>query len=336
MLGPNEIMKSQELIDNVRPLHFSISRSVHELLTSKTSEDLSQAVKEGHGDVSYKIDVHVEDKIEEYLSEMAKKIPLVATAEGIGRKQYGTETPKYELLIDPIDGTRGIMYDIRSSWVLTGIAKHVEGEIPNLSDIEVAIQTEIPTSKQNIISYLYAIKGQGAWEEKWDIINNKLISKNKLVPSQADTIKHGFSTFVNYFPGVSEDIGRISEAIYKKVLGPVEKGKALVFDDQYICSAGQLYLLASGKYRFVADLRPRMEKLLNSRGLSLGMAAHPYDLSTLLIAKEAGAIVTDLDGNEPTYPFDTTTSCGTLGFANQRIFDQLFPALQEELSKLPK
>ncbi len=73
-------------------------------------------------------------------------------------------------------------------------------------------------------------------------------------------------------------------------------GKADCFEDQYISSGGQLYELMAGRDRFVADLRPLMEKTLARRGLALGICAHPYDLSTELIAREMGVIVTDRDG----------------------------------------
>jgi hypothetical protein len=59
-----------------------------------------------------------------------------------------------------------------------------------------------------------------------------------------------------------------------------------LLEDQYLSSGGQLYELISGRDRFIADLRPLMEPLLNRRGLMLGICAHPYDLCTELIARE--------------------------------------------------
>ena len=54
---------------------------------------------------------------------------------------------KWKCLLDPIDGTRGIMYDKRSAWALSGIAPQ-RGEATRLSDIVVAAMTELPTTKQ--------------------------------------------------------------------------------------------------------------------------------------------------------------------------------------------
>ena len=61
--------------------------------------------------------------------------------------------------------------------------------------------------------------------------------------------------------------------------------------DQYISAGGQLYELTAGHDRFIADLRPLLESVYAARGLPPVIAAHPYDLCTLLVAREAGVIV---------------------------------------------
>ncbi len=65
------------------------------------------------------------------------------------------------MIVDPIDGTRGIMYDKRAAWALAGVAPN-KGSATRLSDIEVAVMTELPTSKMGFGDVLWAIKGQGA------------------------------------------------------------------------------------------------------------------------------------------------------------------------------
>ena len=77
------------------------------------------------------------------------------------------------------------------------------------------------------------------------------------------------------------------------MLGPTVKGRALAFEDQYISNAGELYELAMGHDRWVAELRPLIEPMLARRGRALGICSHPYDLCTELIAREAGVLVTD-------------------------------------------
>ena len=66
---------------------------------------------------------------------------------GILGEEYGAERPDAEFVwvLDPIDGTRCIMHDKRSAWVLAGIAPQ-KGEATRLSDIVAASMTELPTT----------------------------------------------------------------------------------------------------------------------------------------------------------------------------------------------
>ncbi|RKX97759.1 MAG: hypothetical protein DRP54_08805 [Spirochaetes bacterium] len=195
------------------------------------------------------------------------------------------------------------MYDIDSAYILTGIAPNL-GEKTSLNDIEIAIQTEIPTTKQYISDFMYAIRNGEPVIEEWDIINKRKIGERKPSPSRAKNIEHGFAVFVSFFRGGKDIISKLEEDLYREILGEIKTGKADVFDHQYISSAGQLAHLINGKYRFVADLRPWTERFLKS----LGLCAHPYDLCTKLIAEKAGIIITDLYGKPLNAPLDTETN----------------------------
>src|SRR5439155_24759564 len=56
--------------------------------------------------------------------------------------------------------TRGIMYDKRAAWAWAGVAPN-KGPGTRLRDIEIAVMTELPTSKMGFGDVLWAIKGQG-------------------------------------------------------------------------------------------------------------------------------------------------------------------------------
>ena len=64
------------------------------------------------------------------------------------------------VIVDPIDGTRGLMYQKRPAWILTGVAP--AAPTTSLSDIVLAVQTEIPLVKQHLCDQLWAVRGQGA------------------------------------------------------------------------------------------------------------------------------------------------------------------------------
>ena len=64
----------------------------------------------------------------------------------------------WKCILDPIDGTRGVMYDKRSAWILAALAPQ-RGARTDLGDIVVAVMTELPTSKQDRADQLSAVRG---------------------------------------------------------------------------------------------------------------------------------------------------------------------------------
>lgn len=294
----------------------------------KSVNTMSNITSQGNGDISYKIDQFAENKIDELGERMVNQgYSIEIIAEGIGKKKYlvnENSTPDLSIIIDPIDGTRGIMYDFRSAFVLTGIAPY-NPKGNTLDDICIAVQTEIPPSKQDRISILWAIKNQGAHHQILDLKTQK-ITNEPIQTSSKENIDHGFAVFVNFFPGVKGAIGKIADSVFQQVQERNDKDYAIIFDDQYICNAGQIYLLTTGKYRFIADIRPIFGELS-------GLTAHPYDLCTTLIATEAGAIITDINGNKINYPFDTNTKCGFIAYANKKLQNLIEPILLPLIKK---
>ncbi len=232
----------------------------------------------------------------------------------------------WRIIVDPIDGTRGLMYQKRSGWVLTGVAPN-RGPGTNLADIELALQTEIPLVKQHLFDVAWAIRGEGAQAERVNRLTGER-SPIHLRPSQTPTIAHGYAGIVRFFPGAREVLAEIDEEIVRGALGPVQEGKAHCFEDQYASTGGQLYELMSGHDRFIADLRPLMEPVMRRRGLALGICCHPYDLCTELIAREAGVIVTDVDGEPLRALLELEPDVAWIGYANQQIRTQIEPLLE--------
>jgi fructose-1,6-bisphosphatase/inositol monophosphatase family enzyme len=237
----------------------------------------------------------------------------------------------WRIIVDPIDGTRGLMYQKRSAWVLTGVAPN-RGAETNLSDIELALQTEIPLVKQHLSDTLWAFRGEGARAERFNRLTGERTPVT-LQPSTAKTIAHGYAQIARFFPGDREQLAAIDEEIVLGALGATQPGKAHCFEDQYASSAGQLFELMSGHDRFTADLRPLMESSLNRRGHALGICSHPYDLCAELIAREAGVIVTDVHGGQLKAPLGVDPNVAWVGYANAEIRDQIEPLLQGVLAR---
>ena len=329
----------QELLASIRRIHERVRDAVVMECERAAVEELSEVSDDAsEGDTIYAVDrVSEELLVELFEHEIASRVPLVLVAEGIAGGQLvlprGTseDAAVWRVVVDPIDGTRGVMYQKRSAWVLTGVAKN-RGPETDLQEIEFAVQTEIPLVKQHLCDTLWAVRGEGAHAERF----NRLTKERQplaLRPSRATTIRHGFAMIARFFPGARDELAAIDEEIVRGALGPVEPGKAHCFEDQYLSSGGQLYELMMGHDRFVADLRPLIETLMNRRGLTLGICCHPYDMCTELIAREAGVIVTDVLGAPLHAPLRVEPDVAWAGYANEHIRREIEPQLLDALKR---
>jgi hypothetical protein len=326
-----------ELLAPLRRLHERVRDRVIAACEQAAINDMARVDDDASGgDTIYAIDrVGESALIQLFESEIAPIAPLVLIGEGLAHDQIvlprGATEPDavWRVIVDPIDGTRELMYQKRSAWVLTGVAPNL-GPETGLQDIALALQTEIPILKQNLCDSLWALRGRGAGAERFDRVTGERRPLH-LRPSKARTIRHGFASVARFFPGARDELAAIDEEIARGALGDVVRGKAHCFEDQYLSSGGQLYELMAGHDRFIADLRPLMEPLLNRRGLAVGICSHPYDLCTELIAREMGVIVTDVRGNGLRAPLDLETNMAWAGYANAHIRGEIEPLLQQAL-----
>jgi hypothetical protein len=160
-------------------------------------------------------------------------------------------------ILDPIDGTRNIMYDKRSAWILAALSR--------------------------------------------------------------------------FFPEGKALVARIEERLWDELYGLGKQAGPLVFDDQYICTGGQLYELMIGHDRFLADLRPMVFKKLK---LSSALVCHPYDICTALIAQEAGCVIEAPLGGPLAEPLDTTSPVAWAGYANPVLARHVRPTLQRLIKRM--
>lgn len=329
----------EDCLPPIRRLHEQIRGAVVAATEQSTLDDLAMIAREEVGDTIYAVDKVSEELLVEFFThEIALHTPIVLIAEGLepdGQLVLPLGTPEAEarwrIIVDPIDGTRGVMYQKRSAWILTGVAPN-RGPATALHDIQLAIQTEIPLVKQHLSDVLWAINGQGVWAERY----NRLTGQSQpltLHSTGATSIAHGFAMLARFFPGAREELAAIDEEIVQGALGPVQPGKAHCFEDQYISTGGQLYELMAGHDRFVADLRPLMERVLAERGLTLGICCHPYDLCTELIARELGVIITNEQGQPLAAPLNVEADVSWVGYGNAAIRAQIEPLLQATLRR---
>ncbi|MGC4030830.1 MAG: hypothetical protein QM754_03650 [Tepidisphaeraceae bacterium] len=309
------------------------------VIASRNKQALYEVSHTTAADTIYKIDTEVEPILEDFCRELGKAVPLVLIAEGL-EDEHGNEANKtfpegtkeedckIRLIVDPIDGTRGIMYDKRPAWALAGIAPN-KGANTRLRDIEVAVMSELPTSKMGYADVLWAVKGQGAKAQRVNLIDGQG-TPLPIGGSKADTLKHGFATVSNFFPGTKVLASELMEHIVRHSIGAADVTKAMIFDDQYISTGGQFYELINGHDRFNADLRPVFYAMQNQPE---GLCCHPYDCATLLIAEEAGVIITDENGHPLDGPLDCTTGLSWIGYANPTLREKIEPLVKQFIAE---
>jgi hypothetical protein len=326
------------LLEPVRALHYAIRARVMAACAAGPVVALAEVAADDVGDTQYAIDAIGESPLIAAFSAVATDVGgLVLIAEGLG------ETPlalplgaserdcRYRVIVDPIDGTRGLMYQKRPAWVLTGVALN-RGAATRLSDIELAVQTELPLLKQHLADELCAVRGEGVRAERVDLLSGER-RPLELRPSRARGIEHGFAMLARFFPGARDVLGAIDDELASALLGPAVTGKARAFEDQYLSSGGQLYELMAGHDRFVIDVRPLLKTVLAARGLPPTLACHPYDLCTALIAQELGVCLRDPRGGVFDAPFDVDSDVAWAGYANLELQRRVEPLLLAALAR---
>jgi hypothetical protein len=259
--------------------------------------------------------------------------PVEIVMEGLedGATVFPRGTPvrrtEWKCILDPIDGTRSLMYDKRAAWALAGLAPQ-RGPGTRLGDIVVAAMTELPTSKQGRADQLSAVVGGGVVAQTVELGGGRRRRWTPR-PSRARHFEHGFASIARFFPEGKALLGTIEEALWRE-LGVLGKGGGqLVFDDQYLSTGGQLFELIAGHDRMLGDLRPMVYLKLGYSSATL--CCHPYDICTLLIAREAGCVIEAPDGRALRVPLDTTTPVAWMGYANGVLARQVRPILRRLL-----
>lgn len=328
------------------------TRRMHEAIRQRTSAllerarlanqpDLASAPGPwGFGDLSYPLDEEAEDALEDFGQEVGARQPLVLIAEGPGMKRYGAMEgegggsgaagaaprgigPAIRVLIDPVDGTRSLMHDMRSAWALTGIAPD-RGEATRLSDCVLAVQTELPTTSAGIYHVLWAERGKGATIARHEVATGRELERRPLVATSVDRIDNGYLCFERFLPVERPLVADLESRFLARAIEAFDLSPRLLYDDQYLCSAGQLFLVATGRYRMLADLRGWLAR---TRGID-NFTSKPYDLSTLLIWNEAGVPVLDDELAPLDAPMDTETKLSVIAFANEELRRKLAPLLR--------
>ena len=129
---------------------------------------MSRAVGHGAGDTTFGLDVPAERELDVWLEENARRGPLSLLSEDAGWRHFGpgkrgkaVELAHFDhggprISVDPIDGTRVLMTDLRSAWSVIGFAGPGE-DVPRLSEVAVGVLSEIPDTRAASFRRLSAV-----------------------------------------------------------------------------------------------------------------------------------------------------------------------------------
>jgi fructose-1,6-bisphosphatase/inositol monophosphatase family enzyme len=299
--------------------------------------DMERVEAETAADTIYAIDRWSEEAIAHWMeNHWPSTEPVELVMEGLEEvRTFPADTPperlRWKLIIDPIDGTRCIMFDKRPAWALLGLAPH-HGDETRLSHIQVSAMVELPTRKQGLADHFVAVVGGGAraWRTQLGTGESAPLAFR---PSGARDFRHGFSSLVKFFPEGRALTARLEEALWQELVGLGVSPSPVIFDDQYLSTGGQFSEILAGHDRMVGDLRPR---ILAALGLDSSLVCHPYDACAWPLLTEAGAVFTNLDGGFPDAPLDTTSPVEWLAFANPALAELARPVLRSAWNQLEK
>jgi fructose-1,6-bisphosphatase/inositol monophosphatase family enzyme len=301
--------------DQARLLLCELGEFLRDLVMGSRDMDMATVTGETVADTIYAIDRVADDALVGWFAEHRPHVRIVS--EGLEEPVVVGDAAAWTVIVDTIDGTRGLMYDKRPAWCLAAAAPHGK----TLGDLTVAVMTELPTAKQGAVDQLSAVQGTGLVAERLDLRSGARESL-ALRPSPAIDLEHSFSGLAKFFLPGKPALASFETELFRRL------GCRHVFDDEYLSTGGQLHELMSGRDRFVADLRPLV---LEVGG---GLACHPYDVCTALLLTEVGGVVTDPWGRPLTAPLDNYSPVAWVGYANEALASRIGPVLAELVDEL--
>ena len=169
---------------------------------------------------------------------------------GSTNRWWSARDPEWTVIVDTIDGTRGLMYDKRPAWCLAAAAPHGG----SLRDIVAAAMTELPTVKQGAADQLSGdARRRASSAERVDLRDGAARTARRCDRRRPPTSSTAWRGVAKFFVPGKVALAELEAELFARL------GCRDVFDDEYISSGGQLHELISGRDRFVADLRPLVD-----------------------------------------------------------------------------
>lgn len=320
-----------ELCNEVRS---AARAAVARALSGGSLTHLARPVAQGAGDVTFGLDEATERVVRSWFAEESKRRPLSLLTEDTGWLHRGPgahgsrELPDFDhggprIAIDPIDGTRHLMADLRSAWTILSCAG--AGPLqPRFSDLGFGIAAEIPDSRAARWRRLEAFAGAPARWAELDLESPRIFSAGELRSDREVRADHGYYLFFSYHPGLRVEVASLAARFFANTERALGADLSHCYDDQYISSGGQLALLSLSTYRMVVEARNTLARYHHKRT----QCAKPYDMAgAALIARMAGCVVEQPTGEPLDFALDAETPVDFAAYVNEESAARLRPHL---------
>jgi len=237
------------------------------------------------GDPTFKIDQVAEKALLQYLRD--KKAPVAYYSEDQGYTTFTTGQPQNLLIIDPIDGTRAAKSGFEACVVSIAATRVIER--PCMADVDTACVMEIVSGRT-----FYAERGEGARVYVKNQPRKPRLSDNTVLELMSWSMTVTARPAELIFPTAAKLID----------LSSLKGGFFACNSTSYSLTrllTNQLDACVDFANRYYRDIPKVVEDHFINAGRGSVMGIAPYDIAAaLLIAEEAGCVVTDAQGK----PFD--------------------------------
>ena len=228
-----------------------------------------------------RLDVPAERELDRWLEETARRGPLSLLTEDAGWRHFGPgkrgkPVPLADfdhggprICVDPIDGTRVLMTDLRSAWSVIALAGAGAGP-PRLSEVAVGVLSEIPYSRAASFQRFSAARGALPPASTPCATPSYRAQADH---SRDDRADHGFFPFFRYAADRARRSRRRGRVLPRD--SPRRTRRCGLATTTSTSNGGQLTRCSrSGGYRMIADLRA-WQAAARARGLT----SKPYDVA---------------------------------------------------------
>ena len=255
------VRDAERLLGRLRRIHAALRDAVVDSCerAGANLESLTAVVGNEAGDTIFALDRVSEEALIEHFDALAREWPMLLVAEGLGetgrRMLPDGATPEIVVIVDPIDGTRGLMYQKRPGWILTGVAPY-RGDATSLADIDRRAADRDSAGEAAPVGQPVGRRRRAGGGRAAEPAHGRAHADRAASVAGARRSSRASASCRASSPDAARILAEIDDAIVERVLGELPPGRAVAFEDQYISSAGQLYELMMGHDRWTADLRP--------------------------------------------------------------------------------